>query len=154
MPLIPKRHNGQVTIKELLRRYQEWYCGKFNEDAPLTSEINIRGYGHVYYSKIVIVIYNVFKKDINEMIRYCDFIFKSWSEASGGGATIRFFPNWLASTAMMAQYGDSIKTAMVKKKSECHATYSDHSSIGKSKDTEFVSELMYGTKSISRNKIK
>lgn len=154
MPLIPRRHRKKIPIKELLRRYQEWYVGRFNEEAPLTFEICLKTHGHIAYYKIIIVIYNIFKNDIDEMLRYCEFIFKSWSEASGGGATIRFFPNWLASQAMIAQYRDSIRTSIIKKKSECHSTYSDHSSCGRSKDTAFAPELLYGARAVFRNTIK
>ena len=142
MPLIPKRNNVRLSTKELLKKYQEWYIPKFKEEAPLTSEICLRNYGHIVYAKALLVVYNIFNKDIDRMIDYCEFIFDSWSSASGGGATIRYFPNWLVSSAMIAQYNDSIKSKLIKKKSELHATYSCHDNVGQSNDSTFIPEAI------------
>jgi hypothetical protein len=152
MPLAPKRRMDKLSNKEVLKRYQEWYKVKFNDSAPLTDEIMLRGFGHILYAKAIIAVYTTLKYNIDDMLRYCDFVFNSWSNVTGTGATVRYFPNWLASSAMMEQYRDSIKTAIIKKKSEIHSTYSDHSYVGKSRDKAFVPGVtMNGKKSIHRD---
>jgi hypothetical protein len=152
MPLIPKQRHKRLSSKEILGKYQEWYRVKFVEEAPLTDEIYIKSFGHIVYAKMIIALYAIFKYNIDSLLSYCEFIFKSWSSTSGTGATIRYFPNWLASQAMVDQYYQSIKTARVKKKTESHPTYSDHEYIGKSKDVTFVpGEVMDGSESVYRN---
>jgi len=133
-----------MSPKEILRRYQEWYAGKFNEEAPLTEEISLRNFGHVAYCKAVIAIAATFKYDCDKMISYCDFVFKSWSETTGVGATIRYFPNWLASQSMIDQFNEALRSARIKKKSESHPTYSDHGGYGKSRDKPLVLGEMHG----------
>jgi len=152
MPLIPKQHRKRLSAKELLGQYQEWYKVKFSEEALLTEEIFVRNFGHILYAKLMLAIYAILKYDVDDLFLYCDFVFKSWSETSGHGATIKYFPNWLASQAMIDQFGQSIKTAKIKRKTESHPTYSDHSYVGESKDVVFVpSGVMYGSKPIHRN---
>ena len=146
MSLKPKCHRKRLAIRDLLYKYQSWYTPKFYGEAPLSSEINIRGFGHVKYFKAIVVLYSIFNYNYDDMINYANFVFKSWSATSGNGASIKYFPNWLISNNMISQYRDSAKTLMIKKTTEEHATYSDHSQIGQSHDTTFKIGVIIGEK--------
>jgi hypothetical protein len=134
--LKPKCHDKRLSVKNLLSKYQDWYMPKFHEEAPLSFEIFLRGFGHVQYAKAVATLYAIFKYNYHDMIDYADFVFKSWSATTGNGASIKYFPNWLVSVAMISQYKDSIKTSKIKKTVEEHRTYSVHKTE-MSKDTVF-----------------
>lgn len=129
-----------MTKRDAVEAYCNWYKAKFGESADLLYEVIIRGFGHIQYVKIILTLAKKFQD--NEMfLQYCDFIFESWSSAKGGGATVKYFPNWLASSSMMEQFNDYLKTNKIKNRNvSLHPTYSEHGYAGKSIDKPLFQE--------------
>jgi hypothetical protein len=129
-----------MTKAEIIEVYQNWYLQKFNEKAVLTDEILLRGFGHIRYVYIVLVLFEGFN-DKETFLKYCDFIFDNWSSVNGTGAMVRYFPNWLASSSMKVQFKDYLKTMKIKERNcTSHPTYSEHSYVGKSVDVPLFEE--------------
>lgn len=124
-----------MNKRETIEIYVEWYKTKFNCDVVLFDTINVKSIGNIKYVNIILTIAKYFENDKDRFIEYLEFVFTNWSNTTGHGATIKYFPNWIASPAVLSQFEDHAKTLKIKNKfNNQHATYSEHEYIGVSDD--------------------